>query len=159
MLVFLHFIFRPVAITVQEILADAGFETLNTTTIKAILDSVKTKLDAASGANAKLTFVEVPDLFLGDPTKANFATAKTSFAFSPGLVNAQFIGGKSYFPRAFAPVVGGKDIFEDEVVKQIGATAEFVDDWTLYHDRDGEVHCGSLVKRDFLIDRWWIVLP
>ena len=120
---------------------------------------MKTKLDAASGANAKLTFVEVPGLFLGDPTNANFATTGAAHTFSPGLVNAQFIKGKSYFPRPFAPMVGDKDVFQAEVVKLIGATAEFVDDWTIYHDRVGDVHCGSLVLRDFLIDKCGSISP
>src|SRR5581483_1910502 len=158
----------PMAITVEEVLADTNFDTLNRTRVKAMIDEVKRRLEAAAGG--PLQFVSVPDLFFGVPDPAIFPTGRTAYAFAPGLANVQIIGGSYYFPRPYAPVdANGKDIFE-EVVKSRIDNALFVDDWTTYntpppnpipdgrgyyHTQWGEVHCGSLVKREIWNKDWW----
>ena len=50
--------------------------------------------------------------------------------------------------------------FKDEVfLKDRISTALFVDDWLPYHIEVGEVHCGSLVRRERLGLDWWANQP
>jgi Protein-arginine deiminase (PAD) len=148
----------PLAVTVHEVLADTNFDDLNRKLIKKKIDDIKALLDA--GAGKKQTYLPVPDLYLGITKPADFPTARKAFAFAPGLANVQIVAGKYYFARSYAPVDNaGKDIFEEAVTAQFGAAAKFVDDWELYHARFGEVHCGSLVKRDFWAKDWWKEQP
>jgi hypothetical protein len=39
-----------------------------------------------------------------------------------------------------------------------GHIIKFVDDWDVYHAHEGEIHCGSNVKRTPL-NNWWEKLP
>lgn len=54
------------------------------------------------------------------------------------------------------------DIFEAFVavkLRNIGLTVHFVDDWEWYHSAEGEIHCGTNVKRTppelTHPQRWW----
>jgi hypothetical protein len=99
-----------------------------------------------------LNFIEVPSLMIGNLIGGDVQEA---VAYAPGLANFQLIAGNFYFARQFgARNAAGQDIFESAVKAAI-ASAQFVDDWNLYHRRDGEVHCGSLVKRQVWNKNWW----
>jgi hypothetical protein len=82
-----------------------------------------------------------------------------ALAFTPNLVNAQFLGNKDYFPQQFGPRdAAGNDIFEQAVKAQFKDAAQFVDDW-FYHINRGEIHCATLVKRAVLDFDWWTKIP
>jgi hypothetical protein len=81
----------------------------------------------------------------------------TAFAFTPNLISANFqaVAGNLYFPRQFGPTdAQGQDVFEAYVSAEF-SNSYFVDDFYLYHRLFGEVHCGSLVKRQVLQFGWW----
>jgi hypothetical protein len=78
---------------------------------------------------------------------------------SPGAVNLLSIKASYYIPRQFAPRdANGKDIFEEDIKSRL-TDALFVDDWDVYHVFHGEVHCGSLVKREIWDKEWWTQQP
>jgi hypothetical protein len=140
----------PAFVTVSEVLADANLAALNLAA-QARIDADRTALQAAAGGG--LTFVAVPELFVGNP--AGFNTGRSAVAFTPGLANVQQINGNLYFARQFGPKnAAGADIFESNVRTNF-ANALFVDDWDLYHRLSGEVHCGSYVKLRIPGVNWW----
>jgi len=93
-------------------------------------------------------------------------------AFRPNLANVQVVSksarigargavipaGLLYFPRQFGPRNSeSEDIFEKETRSRF-ASAVFVDNWDMYHRRNGGVHCGTVTIRD-LPRRWWARQP
>jgi hypothetical protein len=141
----------PAFVTVQEVLADANLKDFNTKTVQDGIKAVKKALDDAAGEPLK--FVDVPVIYAGDPDK--FGTNRKTVAFTPGLANVQPVAGQLYFPRQFGPVdAAGNDIFETVTKKRL-PNALFVDDWDVYHRFDGEVHCGSVTKRQLPGVDWW----
>jgi hypothetical protein len=143
----------PAAITVKEILDDTAYKSFTLNTVQNTLNDIRNDLQAVSGGH--LSFTEVPSLFLGEES-ANFLYEHTGVAFNPGPTNLQAVAGKLYVPRQFGPKNGsGQDIFELEIKNALGMNVEFVDDWIFYHRLDGEVHCGSNVKRELPADSWW----
>ncbi|MFO0809077.1 MAG: protein-arginine deiminase family protein [Gemmataceae bacterium] len=150
----------PAAVTVQEVLADPSFSTVNIEGVKANIDEIKYILNTAAGGPSVLSFVSVPDLFFGRPADAQaFNGSRSAYAFAPGLANVQIIADQYYFPRPFAPQnAGGQDIFEAAVRSRLAGgplSVLFVDDWSSYHNGFGEVHCGSLVMRAIWDIDWW----
>jgi uncharacterized repeat protein (TIGR01451 family) len=151
----------PAFITVFEVLADADLEKLNKIDAQGVLNDIKTALQtqakAKPGVPDPLTFVSVPVIFAGQ--RANFANNEMTEAFTPGLANAQPVGGKIYFAKQFGPRNSdGDDIFEKTTSSAI-PTAEFADEWDAYHAKIGEVHCGTVTKRRFFAADWWKKQP
>jgi hypothetical protein len=143
----------PAFVTVQELLGDAALRNLNTMDAQSQLDDVETALNTAAGGVGNLDFISVPEIFVG--TAAGFAAGRSAVAFTPGMANVQPINGKLYFARQFSPEDAlGNDLFEEATSAQLTG-ALFVDDWDLYHRLDGEVHCGSYVKRNPAGPNWW----
>ena len=59
------------------------------------------------------------------------------------------------FPKQYGPVLGGGDLFENDVTAKV-LNARFVRDWDFYHLSHGEVHCGTFVRRQtFTLPAWW----
>jgi len=80
-------------------------------------------------------------------------------AFVPGPTNLQPVSGKLFVPRQFGPLNNNdEDVFEKDIVSALGSSTKFVDCWDLYHALDGEVHCGSNVKRSIPANNWWEVI-
>lgn len=145
----------PAIVTVEELLADADLLALNTIDVEGQISTAKTTLQMAAGVG--LTFTNVPVIYVGE--RAGFATGRGTVAFTPGLSNVQLTAGTSFFPRQFGPRnAAGDDLFESATRMRV-PTAEFVDDWDLYHRLEGEVHCGSTVLRNPFALQWWIGLP
>jgi hypothetical protein len=148
----------PAIVTVAEALRDKDLEDLNKKDAQKQLDDIKSKLETAAGGPGTLTFVKVPVIYVGE--RIGFANWRSAVAYTPGLANLQVINKKLYFPRQFGPRDGaGKDIFE-ETAKARLADVLFVDDWDLYHHRDGEVHRGTTVVRKIPAPaNWWDKQP
>jgi Protein-arginine deiminase (PAD)/PKD domain len=145
----------PAILTVEELLADADLRALNETDAHNEIATARTTVQTAAGGG--LTFINVPVLYVGD--RAGFATGRSGVAFNPGLSNVQLAGGLSFFPRQFGPRnAAGDDLFERSTRLRV-PTAEFVDDWDLYHRLEGEVHCGSTVLRVPPPLSWWTIVP
>ena len=83
-----------------------------------------------------------------------------SVAYQPGTVNGIYLSDTVFGPpKPHGPSIGGKDIFEAQLVEAFapyGITVSFIEDWNLYHRNDGEVHCGSNTTRVVPeTNPWW----
>ena len=74
----------------------------------------------------------------------------------PNVVNLLAVNGRVVAPEPFY------SRFKDEFVVRLstlgyqqGASLRFIDDWDVYHDKKGDVHCGTGVKRAPTDVRWW----
>ena len=80
-------------------------------------------------------------------------------AYYPGIVNGVVLSDSYYLaPKPWAPIVDGKDVFEEAITKVYAAaanyTVSFMDDWYSHHVGGGEIHCGSNVWRNADAP-WW----
>jgi protein-arginine deiminase len=85
-----------------------------------------------------------------------------ALAYFPDMVNHLVLGPVSIVPRPYGPSVGGTDALEEAFLTAAGPTRDvrFVDDWILYHEASGEIHCGTNVRRrPDLRTRWWETRP
>lgn len=78
-------------------------------------------------------------------------------SYLPNAINGVLLSEeKVVVPKQWGPLVGGKDIFEEEVRRVyggVGIDVGFVDDWTTHHGGGGDVHCGTNTWRE--AGRWW----
>jgi hypothetical protein len=145
---------NPAAITAQEVRDDTGLRAVNNLA-QTQINTIRGTLDAEAGAGG-LTFVKVPVIYVGEPV--GFATGRSAIAFTPGLANMQQAAGKLIFPKQYGPRdFNGDDIFEKATKTRLQLVAPwlFIDDWSYYHCRGGEVHCGTATKRQFPSLKWW----
>ena len=100
-------------------------------------------------------FVEIPALFWdGD----QYISGDQIVANIPGMVNMLVVGNRAIIAKPFGPLDNGTNIFEDYVESELGSigiSVNFVDDWDTYHRNDGEIHCGTNVKRTPHNTNWW----
>lgn len=87
----------------------------------------------------------------------------SSIAYNPGTVNMLNLNANNVVvPDPFGPVIGGKDIFKDQLERALApyqVRVHWVDDWDLYHRLMGEIHCGTNSVRQIPSTKWWEVLP
>ncbi|MHA3772864.1 protein-arginine deiminase family protein [Verrucomicrobiota bacterium sgz303538] len=133
----------PALTTVGELLADPDFVKVNNEAGKAVRNSAAELINAS---RKQVSFVPLPVLF------RRYFQDKTSY--TPDVVNGQPINGVYHAPKQYGPRVGGNDLFEADVAAKIPG-AVFIDDWSVYHLLDGEVHCGSATKREIPQKEWW----
>lgn len=122
---------------------------------QATLDTILAKLKTELGLDGP-DIIEVPIIFV-DLTMASLADALTA-----GMVNMLVMNKHCIFPKPFGPVVGGKDLFEEDLKKKLtalGLTPHPIDDWFEYHVALGEVHCGTNTLRTPTTAKWWEFTP
>ena len=89
-------------------------------------------------------------------------------AYTAGVVNMLVItnasgGAVLVVPKPYGPVVGGRCQYEENVTNQLtplgyaeGTTLRYVKDFFTYHDRAGEIHCGTNSRRKPPAGvQWW----
>ena len=141
----------PSIVTVEEVLADADFQTLNKTNVKGKLDATKAILNSAAGS--ALGYTSVPVLYFG--YLDSFDSNREGLAMTPGASNFQLAAGSFYFPGQFGfKNSAGTDLFRQQIETAVPG-AKFVDCWDLYHALMGEVHCGTASLRGFPGLNWW----
>lgn len=82
--------------------------------------------------------------------------------YFPDMVNHLILGPVPIVPRPCGPRVDGIDVFERAFAEAVGSSRDvrFVDDWLVYHEMSGEVHCGTNVRRSAPIGpKWWTLRP
>ncbi|MBZ4376068.1 protein-arginine deiminase family protein [Corallococcus sp. AS-1-6] len=89
--------------------------------------------------------------------------------FGPMLDGAQRLQGpyakllgKYKIEATDVPMNGTFDLFEVYVrtlFRRNGLTARFIDDWSAYHNKGGEVHCATNTRRALTLKRWWEYVP
>lgn len=141
----------PAFVTVREVLADVEFVQYNQTTAAVNIQALR---DAILAAQPALTTVGLPALFVGKTDLTG-----SGYAYVPDLVNLQpgmAVGGGPLAPKPFAPDRNATtfDLFE-RTVTQLLPSIRFVDEWAWYHDRNGEVHCGTATLREAPETPWW----
>ncbi len=75
----------------------------------------------------------------------------------PGMVNMLILNSTVAIANPNGPGdVNGGDIFKKDVEARLNwLTVHFVDNWHYYHALEGEVHCGTNVKRIPHSKNWW----
>jgi len=62
-------------------------------------------------------------------------------------------------PKPHGPILGGVDIFEEDMRRQFEALnidVTFCDEWYEYHINDGEIHCGTNQLPAAVPRQWWL---
>ncbi len=136
--------------TIGAVVNDTDIANANAWAVTEI-DSQREQLKQATGI-VDADFVSIPAVWW---TQSNYLVA-----FVPGIVNGISLGdGHHGPPDPYGPVIGGQDIFVAATagaLTPIGVTAHWIEDWDLYHELDGEVHCGSNTKRVVPTNvAWW----
>ena len=149
----------PAVITIDEVLGYSQLEDDNVDA-QVHVDVAKAALAAATGV-AVSEFVDVKFLF-GDKGIGLLV------AFQPGMVNGVYLAdGVFAAPNPHGPAIGefGQQGYLEDGMKEelravlsgLGVAVEWVEDWDIYHVKDGEVHCGSNVLRAVPDTKWWEV--
>lgn len=152
----------PAAIAADEILQDQKLNLWNDIIRSRIATEVSKLTGALQGSEHQVEWI--PAIYIGDPNNED------AFAYAPGLVNFQIWTPPSddyddpllWLPKPFGPRLNGVDVFEQEAADElfVPGGVYFVDNWDIYHRREGEVHCGTNVIRfPSELDRayydWW----
>ncbi|XP_074969879.1 protein-arginine deiminase type-3-like isoform X5 [Phalacrocorax aristotelis] len=104
---------------------------------------------------AEPDILDIPQLFRGD-------VASGARAFFPDMVNMLVLGRHLGIPKPFGPLVAGQCCLEERVralLEPLGLTCTFIDDYFSYHVLEGDVHCGTNVRRKPLAFKWWHMVP
>nr|XP_033777410.1 protein-arginine deiminase type-1-like isoform X2 [Geotrypetes seraphini] len=94
--------------------------------------------------------IDVPALFYLQDQKA--------LGFFPVMVNMIVLGKYLGIPKPFGPVIEGKCCLEEKVVsllEPLGLSCTFLNDFASYHQKYGDVHCGTNVRRQPFDFKWW----
>ncbi|KAG8007584.1 Protein-arginine deiminase type-4 [Nibea albiflora] len=86
------------------------------------------------------------------------AAQPRAVAYYPDMVNMIVLGKNLGIPKPFGPKVNGRCALEAEMcslLEGLGLSCTFIDDFTSYHQGQGEVHCGSNVRRQWFDFKWW----
>ncbi|KAE8298260.1 Protein-arginine deiminase type-2 [Larimichthys crocea] len=86
------------------------------------------------------------------------AAKPRAVAYYPDMVNMIVLGKNLGIPKPFGPKVNGRCALEAEMcslLEGLGLSCTFIDDFTSYHQGQGEVHCGSNVRRQWFAFKWW----
>ena len=105
--------------------------------IDAKIEKTVQQLKVELGLNDQ-DFAFLPALFEG------------GFAVIPNPVNCLVANSLAIIPDPQGPVIRGKDVFQQEILRQISSTSlrvRFVNIWDTYHIRGGEIHCGTNALR------------
>jgi Protein-arginine deiminase (PAD) len=134
----------PAIITVKEILEDAAFVAFNETTRPPLIQATA----AAAGVSQP---TKLPCLFY-----MHTELGRTfGVAFTPNTANLQWVDSNPCSAQAFGPRdENNKDVLEEGIRSTLPGTSSFIDDWSLYHIRMGEIHCGSSAER-LGESSWW----
>ncbi|KAG8007583.1 Protein-arginine deiminase type-2 [Nibea albiflora] len=86
------------------------------------------------------------------------AAQPRAVAYYPDMVNMIVLGKNLGIPKPFGPKVNGRCALEAEMcslLEGLGLSCTFIDDFTSYHQGQGEVHCGTNVRRQWFDFKWW----
>ncbi|XP_078498937.1 protein-arginine deiminase type-3-like [Lissotriton helveticus] len=136
--------------TIEDILGDTKLMKLNTF-VQGCIDWNRKILKKELGLEEK-DIIDIPVLFERPEKEARVA------ALFPDLVNMIVLGKLLGIPKPFGPIINGKCCLEEKVcslLEPLGLTCHFIDDFSSYHAKLGEVHCGSNVRREPFAFKWW----
>nr|XP_008540152.1 PREDICTED: protein-arginine deiminase type-4 [Equus przewalskii] len=103
--------------------------------------------------------IDIPQLFKLQQDSKGTHKAEALF---PNMVNMLVLGKHLGIPKPFGPVIHGRCCLEEKVrslLEPLGLHCTFIDDFSSYHVRHGEVHCGTNVRRQPFAFKWWHMVP
>ncbi len=158
----------PVFITAQEVRIDPDLRLKNlegNDSPRKNLDDAREILMAELGL-VETDFVRVPVMFA--PNENAPERGRRFYGYFANLANLVVVNDSSRHyllmqqPHAPRIGIGGKDVYQEHC-KQILPMSDddFIDEWKLFHERHGELHCGSNVRRQptTLYNTWWNKWP
>ncbi|XP_021118565.1 protein-arginine deiminase type-1 isoform X3 [Heterocephalus glaber] len=98
--------------------------------------------------------IDIPQLF---SLKGAYAEA-----FFPDMVNMVVLGKYLGIPKPYGPIINGRCCLEEKVrllLEPLGLHCIFIDDYLSYHRLQGEIHCGTNVRRKPFAFKWWHMVP
>ncbi len=140
----------PAEISIYDVLTDTDLMNDNAWAAASIDDQLEV-MTAETGITEP-EMVPVPSLFE--------QVSMGLVAYVPGMVNGIYLADGHFGPPdPHGPEIGGEDIFKaklEEALEPHGVSAQWIEDWTMYHLGMGEVHCGTNATRHIPAgDGWW----
>jgi protein-arginine deiminase len=79
----------------------------------------------------------------------------------PNMINNLYADQFMLIPKPFGPLINQKDIFEQYFATLMPENVRlyFVKNWDSYFLLDGDINCGTNVKRVPFVDNWWSHMP
>uniref|UniRef100_A0A3Q2PPM4 Protein-arginine deiminase n=1 Tax=Fundulus heteroclitus TaxID=8078 RepID=A0A3Q2PPM4_FUNHE len=142
--------FEPV--TVDQILRDKNLRAQNTD-VQSWIDWNRDVLKKELGLDDD-DIIDLPILF----KRLEENNKYSAVAYYPDMVNMIVLGKNLGIPKPFGPKVNGRCALEAEMcslLEGLGLNCTFIDDFASYHEKLGEVHCGSNVRRKPFDFKWW----
>jgi protein-arginine deiminase len=150
----------------EKWLNDNGSEASAQVTIQQALDDTDVMAESAKAAvqvdGELATLKQATGLTDAEIVHVPFLSSTAygySLAWQPGTVNGVYLSDTHFAsPDPHGPIIDGKDIFKtqlEEALQPYGISVDWVEDWNLYHRLEGEIHCGSNVKRQTTGPKWW----
>jgi len=149
---------KSAAISIDDTLADQDLMTWSDQSqaeIDGMLATMKTEVGLKDDE-----IIEIPYLFEVD--------YGSMVAWNPGTVNSLVFHDYIVIADPFGPNIDGADALKKDLQDRLGTSAEqlgfdgqglkvyFTDDWTGYHIKMGEVHCGTNQEGPPQADiKWW----
>jgi len=127
---------------------------------EVMADSAKAAVEVASQLAQLKKETGITDAEIIHVPFLHYAVDGFSVAYQPGTVNSTVIGdGHFAAPEPHGPVIGGVDIFKQQMTKEFAKhsfTVHWIENWNLYHRLLGEVHCGTNALRSVPTNaKWW----
>ncbi|ETE57290.1 Protein-arginine deiminase type-4 [Ophiophagus hannah] len=150
--------------SISEIIADSLLRQYNDKCQKYIDWNRKTLIEEL-GLTEK-DIIDIPQLFnsskkLLDNSISEVLKAPAE-AYFPDMVNMLVLGKHLGIPKPFGPIIDGQCCLEKEVrrlLEPLGLSCNFIDDYRTYYIKQGDVHCGTNVRRKPFSFKWWNMRP
>jgi protein-arginine deiminase len=146
----------PGSITVSEALSRYGSANDTWGHYERYMNTIRATLMVELGL-LDSDFVRVP-AFFAYPSPPDVPEEQYSEAYSllPNLVNLLVVDGRLIAPEPFYDGVKQEFVSRlSAIAYQHGTSLRFVDDWEVYHDKKGDIHCGTSVQRAPASVDWW----
>ncbi|UCC31568.1 MAG: hypothetical protein JSU86_04670, partial [Phycisphaerales bacterium] len=143
-----------ITLTVEQLLERYGPANLGAYTTE--MAAIKTTLMQELGLDAS-AFLDIPAFFeFPNPPPAPNPQYSEASSLLPNLLNLVVVNGRLVVAEPFY------DAFKNEFLSRLstigyqeGASVRFIDDWDVYHDSHGDIHCGTCVERTPSRVDWW----
>ncbi|WP_108811915.1 protein-arginine deiminase family protein [Sphingorhabdus sp. Alg231-15] len=144
-------------VSVDQLLADKEFWKANEV-FQGYMDDNVAILQKELGL-AEADIVEIPVCFQDLRDDQN--NLRRTLAFFPDMVNHLVHKDLSIVPKPYGPIIDGKCAFEEAFEDALpDRRMIFIDDWYSYHEKSGEVHCGTnALRKPFAVSKWWKLKP
>lgn len=143
--------------TINEILSNKKLRDQNAY-VESCIDWNRAVLKRELGL-AEGDIIDIPQLF---KLVGNSRGNSKAQAFFPNMVNMLVLGKYLGIPKPFGPIIDGRCCLEEEVrshLEPLGLHCTFINDFYTYHVYNGEVHCGTNVRRKPFTFKWWHMVP